>query len=317
MNLFQAIQDFKHGKGDIIKPNTIQSYCICIKKLHDNNEDYENLDFLEETNKIMKQINNIAKLTTRKNYLMAIIIALLSVGKDVKFYVNESAKVAKEYRDQLSKNVKTETQEKNWFTRRELMSVTNLLEKQVIAQELLLRDKLNKKQRFLLQDYIIALLYTCLNDFVVRLDYAPMIVKPEAEIVDNDHNYLAIVSKEVKYFILNKYKNAEYIKAGVKRGMGKITIPIPPRVNTAINALLKHNQSEVFLTTLHGKVMTENALGRAIKRIFTIGDKSATVNIIRHVCESENIDIDRRKREKQLAFKLLHSDTQQLQYAKY
>lgn len=317
MDLFKTIKEFKHQKGDIIKDNTIRSYCIIIKKLHNDTEDYKNLNFLEETKLIMKKINNITKLTTRKNYLMAVIIALLSVGKDVKFYVNENAKVSKEYREQINKNEKTETQEKNWFSKRELMSVTTALEEIVIKDNLMVRDKLNKNQRFILQDYVIALLYTCLNDYVVRLDYAPMIVKPEAEIDDNEHNYLAVVSKEVKYFILNKYKNAEYIKAGVKRGMGKIKIPIPEKVNTAINALLKHNKSEIFLTTINGKVMTENALGRAIKRIFTIGDKSATINIIRHVCESENINIDRRKHEKQMAFKLLHSDTQQLQYAKY
>ena len=317
MDLFQIIKEFKHQKGDIIKDNTIRSYCIIIKKLHNNTEDYENLDFLEETNKIMKQINNISKLTTRKNYLTAVIVSLLCVGKDNTFYVKEKMKVNEEYNIELSKNEKTETQQKNWCTKRELMSVTTDLEKQVIEQELLLRDKLNKNQRFLLQDYVIALLYTCLNDYVVRLDYAPMIVKPESEILDNDHNYLAIVSKDVKYFILNQYKNAEYIRAGIKRGMGKITIPIPERVNTAINSLLKHNQSEYFLTTINGKVMTENALGRAIKRIFTIDERSATVNIIRHINESENIDLTRRKHEKQLAFKLLHSDNMQLQYAKY
>jgi len=317
MDLFKTIKEFKHQKGDIIKDNTIRSYCICIKKLHNDTEDYENLNFLEETNKIMKQINNISKLTTRKNYLTAVIVSLLCVGKDNTLYLKEKLKVNQEYNNQLSKNEKTETQEKNWFSKRELMSVTNLLEKQVIEQELLLRDKLNKKERFILQDYVIALLYTCLNDFVVRLDFAPMLVKNEKDIVDCDHNYLAIVSKDLKYFILNQYKNAIYIKAGIKRGMGKITIPIPEKVNTAINALLKHNKTDIFLTTINGKVMTENALGRAIKRIFTIGDKSATVNIIRHVCESENIDLTRRKHEKELAFKLLHSDNQQLQYAKF
>lgn len=315
MDLFKIIKEYKHSRGDIIKDNTIRSYCIIIKKLHDDNEDYENLNFLEETNKIMKKINNISKLTTKKNYLGAIIVSLKCVGKDITFYVKEKLKVNDEYNKQLSKNEKTETQEKNWMSKRELLSVTTNLEKMV--SHLMDKNSLNKKERFLLQDYVIALLYTCLNDFVVRLDYAPMFVRHEKDIVDNDHNYLAIVSKDVKYFILNKYKNAEYIRAGVRRGMGKIIIQIPEKVNIAINALLKHNQSEYFLTTINYKMMTENALGRAIKRIFTIGDKSATINIIRHICETENINIDRRKIEKEHAFKLLHSDAQQLQYAKY
>jgi len=69
--------------------------------------------------------------------------------------------------------------------------------------------------------------------------------------------------------------------------------------------------------TINNKVMTENALGRAIKRIFTIGDRSATINIIRHINESENINIDRRKKEQNFAMKLLHSDNTQLNYAKY
>lgn len=317
MDLFKSIKDYKHGKGDIIKDNTINSYCICIKKLHDDDEDYKNLEFLTETNLIMKKINKITKLTTRKNYLMSVIMALLSVGKDVTFYATERAKLAKEYNDELNKNIKTETQEKNWCSKRELMGVTTSLEKEVTKQGLMARDKLNKKERFLLQDYVIALLYTSLNDYVVRLDYAPMLVRNEKDIIDNDHNYLSIVSRDIKYFILNKYKNAEYIKAGVKRGMGKIIIPIPTNVNTAINALLKHNKSEYFLTTINDKMMTDNALGRAIKRIFTIGDKSLTINIIRHICETENINLDRRKIEKEHAFKLLHSDSQQLKYAKY
>ncbi len=314
MDLYEKIREHKHSRGDMLKPNSIKSYCICIKKLY-GDEGYTSLNFLQETNIIMKKINELKSLTTKNNYLNAIVVSMDCCGLDNSFYRKQKEEYSKKYDEELQQNIKTPKMEKNWFSVKELKSITESLGKSVMEQGLMGRDKqLNKKQKFTLQDYLIALLYTELNDFVVRLDFAPMLVRQENEVNDEEHNYLVVVNKNVKYFILNKYKNAEYVRKGVKRGRGKVRINIPPKINNVINKL---NPQEYLLMTINNKVMTENALGRAIKRIFTIGDRSATINIIRHINESENINIDRRKKEQNFAMKLLHSDNTQLNYAKY
>jgi len=314
MDLYEKIREYKHSRGDMLKANSIKSYCICIKKLY-GDESYTSLEFLKETNKIMDKINKLKSLTTKNNYLNAIVVSLNCCGLDNTFYRNQKELNSRKYDEELKQNKKTETMEKNWMTKKELKSITDNLGKMVKQQGLMDRDKqLNKKEKFLLQDYLIALLYTDLNDFVVRLDFAPMLVRQENEVNDEEHNYLVVVNNNVKYFILNKYKNAEYIRKGVKRGRGKVRIDIPPKINNIINKL---NPNEYFLMTINDKVMTENALGRAIKRIFTKDGRSATINIIRHINESENINIDRRKKEQNFAMKLLHSDNTQLNYAKY
>jgi hypothetical protein len=99
--------------------------------------------------------------------------------------------------------------------------------------------------------------------------------------------------------------------------MGQIRMDIPPRLSRTIDVWLKHNHTGYFLINSRGGILSENGLGKIIKRIFTKDDRSATINTIRHIFETENINLLRRKKEQEFAKKMLHSDGMQLQYAKF
>ena len=60
-----------------IKPNSLKAYLISIKKIHNALEEgeFKNLDFLKKVEKVREFLDKL-KLSTQKNYLAAIIVAL-------------------------------------------------------------------------------------------------------------------------------------------------------------------------------------------------------------------------------------------------
>ena len=307
MDLFQKIKDFKMKQGNMIKDCSIKSYVIICNKIHGSN-DYTNLDFLEDEENVMNFVNSFSKLNTRKNYLSGVIVALESDGRDNSNYKKIKSKMEEDYSNFIKLNKKTETQEKNWFSVDELKKIVNDLGEKVLDKDIFDAGALVKKDILLLQDYMIGLLYT--EMLPVRLDFAPMfVVRGEQDLTrSNDHNYL-VLGEDKKFFILNQFKNSKI--------MGRVRMDIPPRLSRTIDVWLKHNHTGYFLINSRGGPLSENGLGKIIKRIFTKDGKSATVNIIRHIFETENINLPRRKREQEFAKKMLHSDSMQLQYAKF
>jgi len=67
-------------KARDIKDNSVKSYIISLTKLNDN-KPIEDLEFLKDKEAIKQKLNDLA-LTTRKNRITAIIVALGAVDKD-------------------------------------------------------------------------------------------------------------------------------------------------------------------------------------------------------------------------------------------
>ena len=90
MDLFQAIKASRD-----IKDKSIKTYITSLKKIHERLEvsiDFDNLDWLKNINKIVTILNDL-KLTTRKNYCNAIIVALMTDSDKYK----ETLSAYKEY----------------------------------------------------------------------------------------------------------------------------------------------------------------------------------------------------------------------------
>ena len=131
-----------------IKSNSLNAYIISLKKINDyitDGEEFKNLDFLKEEEKVIEFLEESFELTTQKNYFTAIVVALSAYGDEYENeeigYRNKLDEINEIYNKQLNENKKTEKQEKNWVSMKDLRRIMNNYKTDL--QE---RDIFNKKR---------------------------------------------------------------------------------------------------------------------------------------------------------------------------
>ena len=289
----------KNNSRRPVKDNSVKSYITCLRKLNGGKE-IENLDFLKDKKKITDMISDLA-LTTRKNYISSVNIVLAADGTNpllLRQYREELDNLTTEFNEQLATRSKTDKQERNW------VSIEFLKDRTEDARKTWIADIENK---MLLQDYLIALLYTELPP--ARLDYANMkIVESEYEMSNKDENYL-LKTGNGYHFILNEYKSS--------KKYGTLRYPAPDRVKKVINMWLLENHTPHFLIDNRGNRLKENYLSNHISRIFSTPEKHIYLNLIRSIVVSETIDFEAINKANNLAARMGHSpSTQQNTYYK-
>ena len=267
-----------------IKDNSLKSYITSLKRLNDNKE-IENLDFLNDTGKILKKMDDLA-LTTKKNRLTAIIVALKAFtpkdaeeSKELKFYRDKLDEFTKEYLEDIQKNQKSEKEKKNWSSLSELKKVMNGYKRDIQERGILKKDKLTSREFYLLQNYLITALYLLLPP--LRLDYIMKIIT-DIKDAKEDKNYLLNKSRNKKIFIIREFKNV--------KTHGEQIIEVPKALNTIINNWLKYNKTDSFLLNNRGGAMTSNGLGKAITKAFKPSGKDLNLGMLRKIWVSENTD---------------------------
>ena len=292
-----------------IKENSLKAYLIALKKLN-NNKEVDSLDFLKNKEDIIEKVKSKA-LTTQRNYLSAILVALGTLENDndelMLFYKKKLENTNKEYSDGIATHKKSESQSTNWVTLDELSAVRDRYQKKIRNENFHSKDKLTSSEFNYLTNYLIVALYTFLPP--VRLDFAPMkIVKSESDDNDKD-NFLVNKSRNKKLFIINEYKSS--------KSYGKLKIPIPPKLNSVINLYLKFHDNDSFLLNSRGGDLTANGLSKLITSSFgRYIDKNITLNLLRHVYISENVEIKEETKEAKLAKQMGHSIDMQQNYIK-
>ena len=113
-----------------IKSNSLNAYIISLKKINDyitDGEEFKNLDFLKEEEKVIEFLEESFELTTQKNYFTAIVVALSAYGDEYENeeigYRNKLDEINEIYNKQLNENKKTEKQEKNWVSMKDLRRI--------------------------------------------------------------------------------------------------------------------------------------------------------------------------------------------------
>ncbi len=276
-----------------IKPNSLKAYLINIKKLHkkvEGDEDVKNINFLNKYDKVIDALDDF-KLSTQKNYLAGIIVALDSFNEKGKFddllkkYREYLDKIHKKYVEDYENGEKSQSQKKNWASMTELKKVMNALFRDIKERELFQKKELNKKQLLLMQKWVIANLFLNEDNPPVRLDYAPMeiIQKSEFDKLDEDekkeNNYLVISSRNKKMFSFNEYKTSG--KYGVN------DVPVGKKLNSVLNIWLRFNDTDSLLLNTKLEPMSSNGLGKEIKKIFSSLNKNIPVNMLRNIFISE------------------------------
>jgi len=276
-----------------IAESSLKTYMFSLKKLNIIN--VADVEKLSDPNAIFDEIKDM-KITQQRNLLSSILIILKATQERKDLYEIYRAKTFELgclYNEELAKNEKTETQEKNWVKLDELKKITRKLVRK------------NPKS----QKSLIAALYSYQPP--LRLDYYDMqLIENEDGVVDKTKNYLLITSSRKKTFILNDYKTSNKYD--------EVRVPVSKELNRVLNKFLKLNEIDrkYLLQNKQGGPMSRNQLGKLIPEVFKATGKNVTLNIIRHVFVSESIDLEAVKQFQNIAACMLHSSSEQQNYAK-
>jgi hypothetical protein len=304
-----------------IKPNSLKAYLISLQKTHDFIEgegELEDLNFLKNEEEVVEKLQDL-KLSTQKNYLSAIIVALDAMNdegdydSELEYYRGYLAELQKQHQEEQQKQQKTKSQDENWASMKELRKVMTKYKADIMERELLTKPELNRKQFDLVQKWVVANLFLDDENPPTRLDYAPMkVIKEEdfeklSDDEKDDANYLVLKSRNKKYFHFGEYKTAKKYGANV--------IPVGKKLNSVLNIWLRINPTDSLLLNSQGKPQTANGLGKYITKVFEPTGKKIGINLLRHIFITEKFapQLDEKK---DVASKMGHSVGTQELYAK-
>jgi hypothetical protein len=305
-----------------IKDSTINTYMSALNKIRFSvlgeklKRDFTDKDvkFLNKYDDVSDAISKEKKITSKKNKLTSILVALHCTDGDKKLidkYTKDLKGLDEIYSLFLRKQEKTETQKKNWIEFSELVKISNKLMQEIRLQDIhKLTGELNNKQFDLLQQYVILRTYL---DFPLRNDYADMPIvnlKDYNDIEDdvkNDTNYLVTDNKK-KYFYINQFKN--------KSSLGNRVFKIGTKLNNVIRLWLKHNKSGFYLVQKDRvSPIKPNGITKLLNKIFNkyANGKRISSSMIRHIIISHDLKDEPTIAEKDekanvITSKFLHSN---------
>lgn len=248
------------------------------------------ITFLSDTKKVIELIESLGKITTKKNYITAIIVVLKAYPDKYKTEIDIYSELLKtktdNYNKQLQEQSKTKTQKDNWLDYDELI---------LVKEDLKRKYKQNKTFENL-QKYLILLTYI---NHPLRNDFAQMKVLKNQEYKKVDkqekekYNWLIVSSRNKMKFILNQYKN--------KNRLGKREIEIlDPELKRTINAWLKINTSKwYFVKSDQTTPQTPNGTTKYLNSIFKPYNKKISSSMIRHILISHQYADEKTIKEKQ------------------
>ena len=315
--LVEAIQEFKPN----LKNNSIMTYINNLKRIcrELNNNDKKdcylgNLKWLNDYDAVMKTIDD-EPLNTRKNRLIAIVVALKATDADkdlIEKYTNDMTKLA-EKSDARDKEQKLNDKQKaNWVDYNELIKLIETLFDRIKEQGLLQKEKLTRKEYTLFQDYLILRTYLT---FTWRNDFAQMKVISSEKDDDGKDNFLLLKNGTPDKFILNQYKT--------DRKYGKKSVDIPDKLAKVIKKFLKYNTSGYFLTLQDGiRAMTPNGITKAFNRLFqnelgkTISTSLLRHTVISHMRANDPTIKEKDRKEQEIEDPFMHSSGTNDRYRK-
>lgn len=310
MNLFESIKASRD-----IKDKSVKTYITSLKKIHENLEtsiDFDNLDWLKPINKVVSILNEL-KLTTRKNYTNAIIVALMTEADKYKdtltAYKEYLGKILSDYNEMVATQTKSKKETDNWISMADLKKIVNKHKRSVKELGLDQKDGWTKSEKQLYQMYMVGVLYT--NYPPLRNDYSNMDIISENDfkkLKKKENNFLVIISRNKKYFSLSSYKT--------EKQYGNKIIDIDSKLNSIINKWLAHNNTGFFLINSKNTSLSDNSLTKLLNKIFASSKKKISSTLIRHVYLTEKYEAAQSEMEDDASIMGHSVSTQQSIYVK-
>ena len=318
-------------KSRNIKETSLNTYICALHILHkritgEKIPILKNAKFLHNFKINMDAINKEQKLTSKKNKLTAILVALNSEDpKKEELIDNLSAELKRlgdTYTTFLKQQKKTDTQKANWINYEDVVKIANDLMNDVKVMNIHRKKKgdiLTNKEFDKLKQYLILRTYLT---FPIRNDYANMRIlkKKTYEKLPNEereeNNYLVLLPANKKQFHINQFKNKKVIGAKI------LNVPTP--LNKIINLWLKFNKSGYYLVKSNRTTpMSPNSITKFLNKIFrkNADGKKISSSMLRHIIISHMLKgtktiKEKEEDEKKIQNQFFHSAEMNQKYRK-
>jgi hypothetical protein len=282
-----------------LSQKSIEMYIIKLRILNDN-KPFDNLAFLKQKATIKAKLESISNDNTRKSYV-ASIVAILNrmkgkVWEDLNKYYRVLFMKERSIFAEKPANEKTDTQEKNWMTWDEIMSIFNKLKEK--ADEVEKKPRLSNADRKTMEHYMTLALYVLQPPR--RNDWYYMVLGKGD---DEKKNYVDM--KGGKYYF-NNFKTAK---------SGKEVIDIPDEIIPCLKSYIsKMNLSEGDYLLFPDDESRNNS-NRMTKALNSIIGKKVGASMLRHIYLSNKYGKILKEQEDDANF-MAHSVSMQKDYVK-
>lgn len=309
----QIVKQIKSYKKDISE-SSLKIYAGNILRLYKNIVYLEEgkklkFNFLNDSEEIIKFIDNKKSLQTKKLYYATLVIvgkAFNISDENIEIYRKKMMHLKSLFDKKKNDQEKSQKQSDNWIDYKKLVNTYKYYKKLITINKIRKKEKLNDKEYKILFNFILLSLFIVdpKNNPPRRAgDYATMeIIKKPVE--DKSTNYIVYKNQRNKVFIFNKYKTA--------RKYGQQVLKVGRTLNNNLNLWFKYNKSKKYL--LHhpkdpNKPLGTNLLTKNLSNIFFQKfKKKISVNLIRSITLTEIYkDMPELKSLDELSFKMSHS----------
>ena len=292
--------------------SSLNLYITKLKRFMQNGK--FDIKIFNNTDAILKHLNEYPNISTRKSILTSIVVALQSQPTPnkqlIEKYHEQMMKYLNEENAVTFKQERTDKQKKNWIEMDDFVETINKVGEEIKQQGIMKKKELDNCEYQLLQDYIILRLF---HEHSWRNDIASIHVVNNEDNLDENKNYL-VVGDEYK-IILQNYKT--------KKKYGKKEYVLDKNLKRLVKKLLKYNDSGYLLLNKNRKgKLSRNNLTLNLNRIFLkYTGKKIGSSLLRHIQSSElNKDKptlqQQQENENNIQNKFLHSGMMNQLYRK-
>lgn len=226
------------------------------KKVNNNNDDVNIKWFSDNIDKIIKYLEKMP-VNKRKSVLSAVYI--LTQNKKVQANMKEDIN---DYNNEIKKQTKSESQEKNWIEWEDVKKIHDEMEIEF--------NSIVKKKTIVQSDFFKLNKFVLLSCFVLNkprrvMDYGDMMIKD----YDKDKNNYYDVKKSTMVF--NNYKT--------KGTYGRQEVKVNDRFSNILKKWIKINPSNFLILN---SIMGQNTSSQMTKQLNDIFGKNISSNILRH-----------------------------------
>jgi hypothetical protein len=288
-----------------VRPATLKNYMLMLRKLNEN-EEPTTPEFLKNVEFVLEYIKKLS-LTTQRTYLICVISALSSVNgmdeeKDV--YYEKLQELNFQYDERVKHHKKSAAEDENMCSLEELKLCADYwLE---MLDEVIYNEKHHRKVWDIYRFAIIALLYTDIPP--IRLDYASFLISKNIDDLA-DKNGIYVDEDGEMSFILQHYKTSGIYNEKIYKPTTRLKKIIGEWIEINDTGFLFPNRS-------HDAPMTQNAFGKMIPKVFNDTGKKITINLIRHIWITDEVDLKVLEQNSKLADAMCHSVGMQKAYIK-
>ena len=212
---------------------------------------------------------------------------------------------------ELDEHKKTVVQESNWISHKQILkSIKKLGE---VSKEIIANGFTGKRATIrTVQNWVIQSLYMLdPENPPVRCDYIMKVLygnqRLSAFMKSNENQNYLIVNNDSMTFIFNTYKT--------KKVYGRKILRVGPELYEVLKLWLIYRNDPVdLLVNTRDKPLSRNNLGKYITEAFSIYNNKLSVDTLRHIFISENINLGNSKKYSRL---MMHSIEEQQTYWKH